>query len=80
MSAAARRADPEEWWRAGNAPLLVIQPLNDAMASPAVGREVAAALGDRVTYVEVPDCGHAILPEQPALIAEHIVQFLRAHA
>lgn len=80
VSAAARRADPEEWWRAGNAPLLVIQPLNDAMASPAVGREVAAALGDRVTYVEVPDCGHAILPEQPALIAEHIVRFLRAHA
>lgn len=80
LGAALRRADPEEWWRAGTAPLLVIQPLNDAMASPAVGREVAAALGDRVTYVEVPDCGHAILPEQPALIAEHIVRFLRVHA
>ncbi len=71
--------DPEEWWRAGAAPLMIVQPLEDAMAPPAVGRQVAAALAGRATYVEVPHCGHAILPEQPDVIAEHIVSFLQNH-
>ncbi len=70
---------PDEWWRAGTAPILILQPLDDAMAPTAVGHEVALALRDRATYVEVPNCGHAILPEQPDVVAAHLVAFLRAH-
>jgi pimeloyl-ACP methyl ester carboxylesterase len=69
-------ADPELWWRGGEVPILVIQPLNDAMASTAAGRATAAALGPRCTYVEVANCGHAILPEQPEAIARHVIAFL----
>lgn len=78
VAQAAQRADPESWWRAGTAPLLILQPMTDAMASPEVGREAATAIGERATYAEIPDCGHAILPEQPELIAQHIVAFLRS--
>jgi pimeloyl-ACP methyl ester carboxylesterase len=77
--AALAGTDPEEWWRGGDVPMLIVQPLEDPMAPPGVGRDAAAAIGDRATYVEVPRCGHAILPEQPELIAAHIKGFLRAH-
>ena len=73
------QTDPEEWWRAGTAPILIIQPLDDAMAPTAVGREALAVIGERATYVEIPGCGHAILPEQPEAIAANVVAFLRAH-
>ncbi len=80
ISAAFQRVDPETWWRAGGRPILVIQPMKDAMAPPEVGREMAQALGSQVTYVEAPNCGHAILPEQPDLIADLIIGYLRDHA
>jgi pimeloyl-ACP methyl ester carboxylesterase len=71
--------DPEEWWRAGTAPILVIQPLEDAMVAVEVGRMVASELGARATYREIPNCGHAALPEQPDVIARYIIDFLRGH-
>jgi pimeloyl-ACP methyl ester carboxylesterase len=80
VAAALGRSDPDEWWRAGTVPILIIQPLQDAMAAPEVGREAAAALGPRATYREVPNCGHAILPEQPDVIARHVIDFLRIQA
>lgn len=73
-------ADPELWWRGGEVPILIIQPLNDAMASTEAGRATAKAMGSRCTYVEVDNCGHAILPEQPAEIARHIIEFLDINA
>jgi pimeloyl-ACP methyl ester carboxylesterase len=77
IAGAIGRTDPELWWRAGDVPMLIIQPLDDAMAAAEDGRATAAALGDRVRYVEVADCGHAILPEQPEAIARHIIGFLK---
>ncbi len=77
IAAALGRSDPEEWWRAGTVPILIIQPLQDAMAAPEVGRQAATALGRRATYREVSNCGHAILPEQPEAIAHHVIEFLR---
>ncbi|MDA8048140.1 MAG: alpha/beta hydrolase [Actinomycetota bacterium] len=77
-SGAIGTADPDEWWHAGDTPLLIVQPLDDAMAPIGVGRDAAAALGRRATYVEIPHCGHAILPEQPDLVAQHVIDFLRA--
>ncbi|MGE0877950.1 MAG: alpha/beta fold hydrolase [Acidimicrobiia bacterium] len=78
VSQAALAADPELWWRAGHAPILIIQPLQDAMASREGGLETAAGIGERASYVEVDHCGHAILPEQPEAIAENVIAFLHA--
>jgi len=74
---AMQQSNPEDWQRGGDVPMLIIQPLDDAMLSREAGLEFARSLGPRATYVEVAQCGHAILPEQPQLIAEHLVQFLR---
>jgi pimeloyl-ACP methyl ester carboxylesterase len=79
IAGAIGRTDPELWWRGGTVPMLIIQPLNDAMASTESGRATAASLGDRITYVEVANCGHAILPEQPEAIARHVIGFLNAN-
>jgi pimeloyl-ACP methyl ester carboxylesterase len=76
IAGAIGRTDPELWWRAGHAPLLIIQPMNDAMAAPETGRAAASAIGERARYVEVEDCGHAILPEQPEAIARAVLAFL----
>ena len=76
VSAAALRADPGEWWHAGGKPILILHPLQDAMAPPAQGLAAKAAFGDRATYIEIPRCGHAILPEQPELVAQAIASFL----
>jgi pimeloyl-ACP methyl ester carboxylesterase len=74
---AMRRSDWREWWRGGDAPVLIVQPVEDMMGPLAVGRELALALDRRARYVEIPHCGHAILPEQPEVVAETLVAFLR---
>lgn len=77
---AALRATPrEEWWAAGAAPLLVIQGLEDGIAPPANGRALREAFGDRVRLLELPNAGHALLPERPEVVAEAVLAFLRQH-
>ncbi len=77
---AAIRATPrEEWWAAGSAPILVIQGLDDKLAVPANGRMLRDALGDRVELIEVPQAGHALLPEKPGAVARAMLAFLKAH-
>ena len=75
LSRALLAVDPEVWWRAGGKPMLIIQPLQDPMSPRQSGIDAAEALGAR--YVEVPRCGHAILPEQPEAIADAVIAFLR---
>jgi pimeloyl-ACP methyl ester carboxylesterase len=77
LSGALSRGDPDEWATAGSAPVLILQPLDDVMAPPAIGRELAASIGSRAHYVDVAHCGHAILPEQPDVVAAHLIEFLR---
>ena len=74
---ALTNTDPSEWATAGNAPVLIVQPLEDAMSPAQVGRTLHQMLGERGTYVEVPHCGHAMLPEQPEIIAREVIRFLR---
>jgi len=69
--------DPSEWATAGSADVLVIQPLQDRLCPRAIGQELAQRLGPRGRYIEVDNCGHAILPEQPDIIAREIIGFLR---
>lgn len=76
IAGAIGRTDPALWWRGGDGPILIIMPLNDAMMAAEAGRATAEAMGERATYVEVDDCGHAILPEQPEAIARHVIGFL----
>lgn len=71
------RSDPGEWWDAGTAPLLIVQPLDDVLGPPRVGRALAASLGGRARYVELAHCGHAILPEHPEAVAEHVIRFVQ---
>jgi pimeloyl-ACP methyl ester carboxylesterase len=72
-----KRTDPGEWWQGGCAPILIMQPLNDTLCPPRVGRDLAAALDGRARYVELANCGHAILPEQPSAVSEHLICFLQ---
>ena len=77
---AAGEATPlEEWWTAGQAPMLVIQGLDDRSAPPANGRDLRERLGDRVRLVELANAGHLPLLEQPAEVAEAVIAFLREH-
>ena len=70
------RSDPSEWWDGGTVPLLIVQPLDDVPGPPRVGRSLAAAIGERARYVELANCGHAILPEQPTAVSEHVIRFI----
>jgi pimeloyl-ACP methyl ester carboxylesterase len=78
ISGALATSNWEEWYLGGEAPVLIVQPTEDAMAPPPVGRALAAAMGERARYVEVAHCGHAILPEQPEIVAATLVGYLRA--
>ena len=78
LQAVADGATPvDAWWRAGAAPLLVIQGLEDRMALPANGRMLADQLGERVTLVELAGASHALLPERPDAIAETVIGYLK---
>jgi pimeloyl-ACP methyl ester carboxylesterase len=80
QGAANRRTPRDDWWSAGQAPLFVIQGLDDVVAVPANGHQLKEQLGDRVRLVDLPDAGHALLPEQPTAIASEIVAFLKEQA
>ena len=76
---AANAATPvEEWWEAGDAPLLVIQGLDDQIAPHANGEMLKEALGKRVTLVDVADAGHALLVEKPKEVGAAVVDWLGA--
>lgn len=75
----ASRATPlEEWWKGGQAPMLVIEGLDDRVA-PGNGHDMRNRLGDRVTVVELKDAGHLPILEQPTEVAEAAVAFMREH-
>jgi pimeloyl-ACP methyl ester carboxylesterase len=76
QGAAANATPTDDWWLAGGKEMLVLQPACDAVAPPENARRLADALGARVRVVEIPDAGHAALPEQPAAIAHAVVEFL----
>ena len=74
------RTDAGAWWRGGDVPLLLVQPLNAAMAPVDSGRAVAQVLGGRAIHVEIDHCGHTILPAQTPLVIGRLIQFLRHQA
>ena len=75
----ATEATPrEEWWLAGRAPVLDVQPEQDVMTPPESRNRYRDELGaDRVTMTVVPKAGHALLPEQPEAVAKALLEYLK---
>tara|TARA_R110002110_G_scaffold31396_3_gene110728 strand:- start:233 stop:1036 length:804 start_codon:yes stop_codon:yes gene_type:complete len=76
QSSAARKTPMEDWWEAGGQPMLVVQAVEDAIALPANAHDLKQRLGARVTLVELPHAGHAMLPEQPDIIVAAMCDYL----
>ena len=75
--AADARTPLKEWWAGGSASILVLQGTEDVVAVPENAKRLAAEFPERVTVVEIPRAGHAMLPEQPDRIAAAILAYLR---
>jgi pimeloyl-ACP methyl ester carboxylesterase len=67
-----------EWWAGGTAPILVLQAAEDVVAVPENAKRLKAEFPDRVTVVEIPRAGHAMLPEQPEQIEKAILAYLHS--
>lgn len=78
-NAVAASADNVGWHCAGGVPMLIVQPMQDRIASI----ENAYALRDKcpqdVEIVEIENAGHALLPEQPEAVAAAVLAFLAKH-
>jgi pimeloyl-ACP methyl ester carboxylesterase len=68
-----------DWWRGGDAPILVLQGLDDRAAPPANGRALAEEFPSRVKLVELAGAGHALLVEQPDAVTRAICDWLQEH-
>ncbi len=77
QSAAGAATAQESWIGAGDVDMLVVQAENDVIAPPANAEALAAAYPDRVSVAHLPSAGHAMLPEQPAAIAEVVIGFVK---
>lgn len=81
MERAASAATPlDQWWTAGDAPLLVIQGKDDRIALPANALALQKDAAGRAEVDYVDHAGHALVPEQPKLVADLIVAYLRKHS
>ena len=56
---------------------LVLQGMEDTVAPVENSEQLRQEYGERIMVVDVPKAGHALLPEQPELIAKAILGFLR---
>jgi pimeloyl-ACP methyl ester carboxylesterase len=65
------------WNQGGVAPIYVVQAEHDALAPPANAEALQLAYPDRVEVAIVPQAGHAMLPEQPEMIARLVLARLR---
>lgn len=65
-----------EWTHGGNAPMLIVQPQYDAAAAEGAAK-LLANYPERVTVVKLANAGHAILPEQPAIVTQLIIDHLK---
>ena len=74
---AAGRATPRQaWWGAGDVPLLDVQAEHDPFAPRSGADDLGNELGARVQVARIADAGHALLPEQPAAVADALIRFL----
>jgi pimeloyl-ACP methyl ester carboxylesterase len=76
-AAASRATTDTDWQRGGTVPMLILQGAEDRMAPPANGHALRSELGTRARVIDVPQAGHLLPLEQPALVRDHIIEFLR---
>lgn len=76
---AATEATPKaEWWTAGTAPVLDVLSLKDPLSPPESIYTYRDQWGaDRVTLARIDNAAHALLPEQPAAVAEAIIAYMK---
>jgi pimeloyl-ACP methyl ester carboxylesterase len=67
----------EEFWSAGNAPMLDLMAAEDPFRPPDTRDENRAEFGSRVSVAVVPNASHALIPEQPTLVVDAITQWIR---
>jgi pimeloyl-ACP methyl ester carboxylesterase len=72
------RTPLKEWWAGGSAPMLVVQGTEDIVVVPENAKRLAAEFPDRVTLVEIPHAGHALLPEQPEQVEKAVLTYLHS--
>lgn len=76
--AASAATNQEDWWGGGVAPVLDLQGENDPWRPRSTVHDFRNDLGaDRVTVVVIPDCSHAMMPEQPEKVIAAIVDWVR---
>jgi pimeloyl-ACP methyl ester carboxylesterase len=74
---AAANVKQSDWWAAGNVPLLDLQAGIDPFKPKGTENELKDEFPDRVTVAVIPNASHALLPEQPAAVAEAIATWVR---
>jgi pimeloyl-ACP methyl ester carboxylesterase len=74
--ATSQRVPRDDWWTGGNAPLLVIQGLDDIAAPPANGHALRDQVGARVQVVDIARAGHFVIVEQPDAVAAAVTDFI----
>lgn len=75
---AASAATPQqEWWTAGSAPVLDLQGALDPWRPRDTADDFRRDLGaERVTVVVLPDCSHAMFPEQAVAAVQAVVDWI----
>ena len=72
----ARMINGDFFKRAGGKDFLLIQAQEDFIAPPEkAGRVLKSELPEQVTYVEIPNTGHALSSERPDEIAAEIIRY-----
>lgn len=66
----------DEYFAAGNAPVLDIQAEDDTVAPRKHAMVLKNALGDRVTIKLIPHAGHALVPERPREVSEALADWV----
>lgn len=73
---ATKTEDVRRWWSAGTARIHIVQPVEDVIAVPKNAYLILKEFGDRASMDLIPGAGHALLPEQPAAVAEAVIKWL----
>ena len=76
-AAAGRATKQSEWWSGGNVPLLDVQAANDPFKPASMSNEMRDEFGERVTIAVIANASHALIPEQPAVVVDVIVGWIR---
>lgn len=77
QSLAASTPPRDQWWGAGDAPLLEIHALEDPWMPAERRGDMRRDHGARVTTRTVADASHALFPEQPQQVSGHILDWVK---